>query len=113
MKKNQDNAEYWREYKKKRKEFLKFQRRYRLQHPVFNLLFKMNPIQFGLITGFVSGFVWFAVGGIPIIGMTITGLVGWLISYSVHKDFDKEKLSYGFQNMNNHEYLDRDINLDE
>ena len=91
MKKKEDYSEYWKEHKIRRREFLKFQRRYRLEHPVFNLLHKMDPIIFGLATCFFSGFFWFAMGGVPIIGMTATGVIGWLISFMVHKDFDKKK----------------------
>jgi len=112
MKKKEDYSEYWKEHKIRRREFLKFQRRYRLEHPVFNLLHKMDPIIFGLATCFFSGFFWFAMGGIPIIGMTVTGVIGWLISFMVHKDFDKKKTLHGFKDMNNYEYLDRDIRIE-
>ncbi len=101
---------------KRRKEFLKFQRDYRLKHPLFNLLYKMDPVEFGFAIWFVSGFAWYPIydpymGPRILLAMVITGLIAWFIARVSHKEFEKEKSFHGFQDQTTVEYEDRNISF--
>ena len=117
MKKSKDLIE--REKKiKKRKEFLKFQRKYRLEHPLFNWIYKYEEKQFGVGAGLISGFLWSAVfdwqeisknGPKVAFAMVVTGLVCWVIARMSHSDFNEKKKHYGFQDQATNEWGDKDI----
>ena len=122
MKKSKDLIENeLREKKlKKRKEFLKIQRKYRLKHPLFNWVYATDPKMFGVGTWFISGFFWAAIfdwqeipkNGLKVFfAMVITGLIGWVIALMSHRDFKEKKERYGFQDQANDEWDDKDIPL--
>ena len=122
MKKSKDLIENeLREKKlKKRKEFLKFQRKYRLKHPLFNLVYKTEAKSFGGGAGLISAFFWGPYfdwheisknGPKVFFAMVITGLIGWVIARMSHSGFEEEKERYGFQDQANYEWNDKDIPL--
>ncbi len=88
--------------KNQKKEYLEMQKKYRLEHPFYNWIYKHDPRVFGLIFGFVSGFVWHIVFPeymrIHISVCTVaSGVIAWFCARQSLKEFEKEKVKNGFR----------------
>ena len=88
--------------KDRKKKYLEMERKYRLENPFYNWIYKYDPKVFGFVFGFISGFVWHIVFPeymrVQISVCTVgSGLLAWFFSRLSHKEFEKEKLRQGFK----------------
>ena len=88
--------------KKRKKAYLEMEKKYRLEHPFYNWIYKYDPRLFGFMAGGLSGFIWVIVFPdymrMHITICTIsTGIIGWFLSKLSHKEFEKEKIRHGFR----------------
>jgi|TARA_A100001015_G_C14687233_1_gene593054 hypothetical protein len=87
---------------KRKKKYLEMEKKYRLENPFYNYVYKYDPKLVGFLVGFMSGFVWHIVFpeymNVHISVCTISsGLIAWLCARQSQKEFEKEKKRQGFR----------------